>query len=181
MAAFNEKQKKQFKKLGLAITAIILVYLGVRIFVPHRFDPAVAMSGRYAWEMISIFPAVLLLMGLADTWLPSSLIKKYLGRSSGFKGKLLAIGLGSLPTGPMFVAFPLAAELLRKEASISNVTIFLGVWASLKIPQIGIEIKFLGIKFAILRFIFTLISLLLIGFIIERVIDQKNLKGEVKI
>lgn len=62
-----------------------------------------------------------------------------------------------MPTGPMFIAFPIAAELLRKKASIDNVIIFLGVWASLKIPQLGVEVQFLGIKFTVIRFILTLI------------------------
>lgn len=100
---------------------------------------------------------------------------KYLGENSGLKGILIAIFLGTLPTGPMYIAFPIAAELLHKKASITNVVIFLGVWASLKIPQIGVEIQFLGLKFAVLRFVLTLISVIAIGLITEYLS-----KGEVK-
>ena len=79
----------------------------------------------------------------------------------------------------MYVAFPIAAELLRKKASLSNVIMFLGVWASLKIPQLGIEAQFIGLKFSILRFIFTLTSIFIIEFIMEKKIDLKEFKENV--
>jgi len=129
------------------------------------------MSTRYIKEMISVFPAVLIIMGLADVWVPTSMVKKYLGQSSGIKGKFLAIFLGTLPAGPMYVALPLAGELLRKKASLSNTIIFLGVWASLKIPQLGVEMKFLGFKFSALRFVFTLASVVIMGLLMEKMID----------
>jgi len=133
------------------------------------------MSSRYLKEMILVFPAVLIVMGLADLWVPTTLVKKYLGQNSSLKGKFIAIILGTMPTGPMYIAFPIAAELLRKKASLSNVIIFLGVWASLKVPQLGVEIQFIGLKFSILRFIFTLISIIIIGIIMEKMIDTKVL------
>ncbi|HLV09278.1 MAG TPA: hypothetical protein VKY40_03635, partial [Halanaerobiales bacterium] len=91
---------------------------------------------------------------------------------------ILSVILGTLPTGPLYVAFPVAAELLKKGAGLKNIIIFLGVWASLKIPQIGIEIQFLGLKFAFLRFIFTLISVVFTGIIIEYLIKNKTIEGE---
>lgn len=165
--------KNKIIRVLMVIISIIIVYVAFSIFFPERYITGLNMSSLYAKEMISIFPAVLLIMGLADVWIPSSLIKKYLGKEAKIKGKILAVGLGTLPTGPMYIALPLAGELIRKKASISNVIVFLGVWASLKIPQIGIEIKFLGLKFATLRFIFTLTSIFIIGFIIEKVIESE--------
>ncbi len=157
-------------KITVIITGILII---LYYFFPERYTPTINISGRYAKEMISIFPAVLLIMGLADVWVPSSMVKRYLGQEAGFRGKILAVFLGTLPTGPMYVAFPLAAEHLRKKASVSNIIVFLGVWGSLKIPQIGVEIKFLGPKFAFLRLVFTLISVFLIGFIIEKRLEQE--------
>jgi uncharacterized membrane protein YraQ (UPF0718 family) len=179
----NEKSKvkdnikkgiKNSIKYILAITAIL--FLLYRFF-PEQIISAIDISQRYGIEMITIFPAVLILMGLADVWVPKSLINKYLGKNSGLKGIFISIFLGTLPTGPLYIAFPIAAELLRKKARISNVMIFLGVWASLKIPQISVEIKFLGIKFAIIRFIFTLISIILIGYLIELLVEKSEVKA----
>lgn len=173
------KLKNNVRKIFKMILVLIPVFVLLKILSPDRFSPSLKMSSHYAKDMVMIFPAVLIIMGLADVWIPAELVKKYLGQQSGLKGKAVAIILGSLPTGPMYIAFPLAAELIKKKASISNIIIFLGVWASLKIPQIGVEIQFLGIKFAIWRFIFTLISVLMMGLFVEKLVDYKNIKKSV--
>lgn len=182
----NEKKKKmqaekQQKKLNENIKKTVktlifwtIALVAFRFFFPDRFPAAISMSFRYLKEMIIIFPAVLIIMGLADRWVPTTLVEKYLGHNSSFKGKFLAFFLGTVPTGPMYIAFPIAAELLRKKASLSNVIIFLGVWASLKAPQLGVEIQFIGLKFSILRFIFTLISIFIIGILMEKIIDTSE-------
>lgn len=158
---------KLIKVILISIIAFVILYF----FSKSRANAAINMSSRYFKEMITVLPAVLVIMGLADVWVPTTLVKKYLGHSSGLRGKLLAIFLGTIPAGPMYVALPLAGELLRKEASLSNIITFLGVWASLKATQIGVEIKFIGLKFSLLRLVFTLISVVFIGLIMEKFID----------
>lgn len=163
--------KDNLSKLIKVILISVIAFVILFFFSKSRADAAINMSSRYLKEMITILPAVLVIMGLADVWVPTSLVKKYLGYSAGIKGKFLAIILGTIPAGPMYVALPLAGELLRKGASLSNIITFLGVWASLKATQIGVEIKFIGLKFSLLRLVFTLISVVLIGLIMERFID----------
>lgn len=171
----QQKLKENIKKTAKTIIFWAIILAVFRYFFPDRFPAAISMSSRYLKEMILIFPAVLIIMGLADRWVPTTLVEKYLGHNSSFKGKFIAVFLGTLPTGPMYIAFPIAAELLRKKASLSNVIIFLGVWASLKVPQLGVEIQFVGLKFSILRFIFTLISIFIIGIFMEKMIDTEDL------
>jgi len=167
----QKKMKNNLIKIAKTLIFWIIILAVFRMIFPGRLGSALDMSLRYAKEIVLIFPAVLVIMGLADVWVPTSIVKKYLGQEAGLRGKFLAVFLGTLPTGPMYIAFPIAAELLRKRASLSNVIIFLGVWASLKIPQLGIEIQFIGLKFSMLRFIFTLISIVIIGLIMEKSID----------
>ncbi len=162
--------KKIFKFIIIILGVVLVLYY----LFPSKINSGLNISKKYGLEMITIFPAILILMGLADVWVPRSLINKYLGKESGIKGILISILLGTLPTGPLYIAFPIAAELLKKKARVSNVMIFLGVWASSKIPQIGIEIEFLGLKFALLRLVFTLISLIIIGYLIEYIYNKKT-------
>ena len=118
-------------------------------------------------------PPVFILMGLMEIWIPKGKIQKWLGSSSGIKGAALSFALGTLPTGPLYLAFPMADSLLRKGARISNMVIFLGSWAALKIPQLMVEIKFLGIAFTSLRFILTLVALILMGILMEFLLRLK--------
>ncbi len=170
----ENKIKNGLIKLAKYLMVIIVILFSLYYFFPTKITAGLDISANYGIEMIAIFPAVIVLMGLADVWIPKSLINKYLGEESGIKGIILSIIMGTLPTGPVYIAFPIAAELLRKKARISNVMIFLGVWASSKIPQVGVEINFLGFKFAMLRLVFTLISLIIIGYLIEYIINEKG-------
>jgi uncharacterized membrane protein YraQ (UPF0718 family) len=128
----------------------------------------------YAKEMALIMPAVFLLMGFMEVWVDKKKIQKWLGDKSGLKGGMFAFLLGTLPTGPLYAAFPMAASLLKKEASILNVVLFLGAWAALKIPQLMVEIKFLGISFTLVRFVLTLISLVIIGSIMKYALKNES-------
>lgn len=174
----KKKLKKNIIKTGFTLILWGIILIIFKYFFPERFSVAISMSNRYLKEMVFIFPAILVIMGLSDRWVPTELVEKYLGYNSSVKGKFLAVILGTLPTGPMYIAFPIVAELLHKKASLSNVIIFLGVWASLKVPQLGVEIQFMGLKFSILRFIFTLTSIFIIAMIMEKMIDLKDSNSE---
>ena len=95
-----------------------------------------------------------------------------LGRDSGGKGILLALLFGSAPTGPLYVAFPIAAMLLKKGASPFNVIILLNAWAAIKIPQLLIEANFLGPAFMLVRLALTLPSVILMGWLIQKAIER---------
>ncbi len=119
-------------------------------------------------------------MGLFQVWVPLTTVEKIMGSSSGLRGILMAIFVGTAAMGPLYVAFPLGVSLLKKGASLFNTTIFLCVWASIKIPMILFEIKFLGADLAGLRLGLTLPSVLLISFILnvilkEDCLHEKNL------
>jgi len=147
---------------------VLAIYIGLALV---RADLAV-QSSHVAWdylkEMVLIIPPVFLLMGLIEAWIPKNKIQKWLGKGSGFKGLVISFVLGTLPTGPLYVAFPMAATLIHKGASRTNMVVFLGSWAALKVPQLMVEIKFLGIAFTLLRFVLTLVALVLMGLLMEK-------------
>lgn len=173
---------KTLKKYGLLIV-IMLVFLVLIITTPESAVRSSLVMWDYFKEMAMILPPVFLLMGLMEVWIPKNQIQKWMGNKSGIKGMAIALALGTLPTGPLYVAFPMTSTLIRKGASYTNMVIFLGSWAALKIPQLMVEIKFLGLPFTITRFILTLTALILIGLVIELILkkypDKQWLKKEV--
>ena len=56
-------------------------------------------------------PAVFVLMVLIKIWISKEKIQKWLGTSSGLKGIFISFLIGTLPTGLLHLAFPLAASL----------------------------------------------------------------------
>ena len=172
----KEKQKKGMIRdaIFLGITLIIAIIL-LSIF-PDRREAVTRTSWEFFVEIILILPAVMVLMGLFAVWVSKEMVVKYLGKTSGIKGVFLAILFGALPPGPLYVAFPLAAGLLKKGARISNIIIFLSAWGCIKIPQEMVELQFLGLKFMATRLILTVIFVVIMGVSIERIIEWSDKK-----
>jgi len=81
-----------------------------------------------------------------------------------------------LQAGPLYGAFPVAYLLYKKGASIKNIFIYLGAFSSLKIPMLGIEIGYLGIKFTLVRTLVSLPLFIAIGYFMEYWLKNKNFK-----
>ena len=156
---------------GIIVTIVALL---LSIF-PTKTEPVTGTLWTYFIEMIVILPAVMVLMGLFAVFVPNELVVKHLGNASGIKGIVLSLFIGSLPTGPLYIAFPMAATLLKKGARISNIIVFLSAWACIKIPQEMVELQFLGVKFMSLRLTLTILFVICMGFLIEWIITwDKN-------
>lgn len=141
---------------------------------PDRREAVTNTSLEYLMEMIFILPAVMVLMGLFSVFIPSDTVVKHLGKASGYKGFFLALLFGTLPTGPLYVAFPMASTLITKGARISNIEVFLSAWACIKIPQEMVELQFLGPEFMLARLSLTIVFVGLMGLVIERAVAKRG-------
>jgi uncharacterized membrane protein YraQ (UPF0718 family) len=147
------------------------------------FKPGVVIYSNFNQffiEMISFIPLLFVLIGLFDVWFPKEMIEKHIGKESGVKGIFLVILLAMLQAGPLYGAFPVAYILYKKGASVKNIFIYLGAFSSMKIPMLGIEMGYLGIKFTILRTLISLPLFILIGYIMEKVVGKDFEVKEVK-
>ncbi|MBU0630638.1 MAG: permease [Candidatus Margulisbacteria bacterium] len=139
------------------------------------FDPGLKIYANFSeffLEMITFLPLMFLLVGLFDVWIPKEKIEKHIGHGSGIGGTLWVILLATLQAGPLYGAFPVAYILSQKGASVRNIFIYLGVFSAMKLPMLTFEIGFLGLKFSILRTLFSLPVFIAIGFIMERYLDK---------
>jgi len=155
----------------------LLLLLGLATIIVSIFDRPKASSvllnsKTYLLEMLSVLPPILILIGLFQAWLPRRTVEKAMGGSSGLKGILMAIFVGTAAMGPLYAAFPLGVSLLEKGANLFNTAIFLCVWASIKIPMILFEIKFLGADFAFLRLALTIPSILAISSLLNLILKR---------
>jgi uncharacterized membrane protein YraQ (UPF0718 family) len=127
-------------------------------------------------EMITFIPFLFIIVGLFDVWVPKEQIQKHIGQESGIKGMVLVILLAMLQAGPLYGAFPVAYMLFKKGASIKNIFIYLGAFASMKIPMLGIEIGYLGIKFSLVRTLVSLPLFIGIGYLMEWYLKDKDFR-----
>lgn len=151
----------------------LTVAAGVVLLVlyPGQRDAVIASTQSYLVEMALILPAVMILLGLFNEWVPDEVIVQYLGEESGLSGLGIALILGSIPTGPLYVALPIAADLIDKNVRIANIVVFLTAWACLKLPQEILELQFLGWRFMILRLVLTTAVAVGMGLLIEGILS----------
>lgn len=149
--------------LAVSIAAFAVLSLRYR----DKGTRALRVSWEFFQELVFVLPAVMILMGLFAIWIKRETVVRYLGRESGLGGLLLSILLGTLPTGPLYVAFPLAAMLLKKGARLANVMVFLSAWACIKLPLELVELQFLGWKFTFLRLGLTVALVIPAGLLAE--------------
>ena len=168
-----DKRKKRIRDMGLLAVTITGAVILLVIF-PEKYDKFTTTVWNFSVEMLWILPAVLVLMGLFAVWVSRETVVKYLGKSSGIKGVMLSALLGAAPTGPLYVAFPMAAGLLQKGARVSNIVVFLSAWACIKLPQEMVEIQFFSVKWMVLRLVLTVILVTIMGLIIEHFMERTD-------
>ena len=127
--------------------------------------------------MLGVMPAILILIGLLDVWVPKEVMIKYMGEKSGIKGILVALTLGSLAAGPLYAAFPVAAILIKKQARFAYVLFFLGAWSSSKLPLIVFEYTSFGGLFTAIHVVSNLLIFLVGAFLIEKIISKEYIDG----
>ena len=170
--------KKIFRKHRKYVWLASFLVLTVLSFL-FGFQPGKAMYFNFVKffiEMVAFVPFLFIIVGLFDAWFPKEKIERHIGRESGIKGIALVIFLAMLQAGPLYGAFPVAYVLYKKGASIKNIFIYLGAFSSLKIPMLGIEIGYLGIRFTIVRTLVSLPLFILIGYFMEWYLKNKNFR-----
>ena len=178
------KQKKSLIRDYIIMGAVIVAAAVALLIFTDKSGPVLSVSKNYFLDLIMILPAVMIIIGLFSVWIPKEMVVKYMGKTSGIKGIFFSIALGMLPTGPLYIAFPMAIALLKKGAKISNIIIFISAWACIKLPQELVEIQFLGIEFTFLRLALTITFVVIMGILIEKIIDftdKKKIKVEERV
>lgn len=165
---------KRFKNYRFLIV-ILLAYLTIGLINPAMAQQAATRWVGFLYEVLMIVPPVLLLMGLLDVWVPRAFIQKNLGPDAGFRGVWLAMLLGTVAAGPLYAAFPIALTLRNKGARLACVVIFLGTWATIKIPMLLMESSFIGPRFALVRLLLTVPGVIAAGFLMERMLPADAL------
>jgi len=170
----SEKSKKGVLADLLLLVATLAITATLLTLYPSKQQAVIAASWSFFIEMMLILPAVMVLVGIFMVFVPKEMVAKYLGKSSGIKAVFLAIFLGALPTGPLYVAFPIAGALIRKGMRVSSAVAFLSAWACIKIPQEMMELQFLGPSFMAARLILTILFVIAMSLLIEKIIEWSS-------
>ncbi|SHJ36574.1 permease [Desulfofundulus thermosubterraneus] len=159
-------QLRRYALFALVVVADLLLYLQH----PARGEQAIRSALDYLVEMLLFIPPIFVLVGLLDVWVPRQIVEKNVGPDSGVRGVIISILVATAAAGPLYAGFPVADALLRKGCRLANAVIFLGTWATIKIPMLMMEVKFVGLPFALLRLALTLPAIIATGYLMEMIL-----------
>lgn len=166
---------KYFMKNRLFISSFIILII-LWIISPVSGQKASISALMNIKTVGMVLPPIFILIGLLDVWVPKEVMVKHMGEKSGFKGGLIALFLGALGAGPLVVAFPIAALLIKKGARLAYVFLFLGAWTSVKLPIFMFELANFGSKFTLIHVITSLVVYLIGAVVLEKVLSKESIK-----
>ena len=125
-------------------------------------------------QITPVLILVIILMGISNYFLKPKTVSKYLGNESGKKGWILAMSMGILSHGSVYVWYPLLKEL-RKHGMRSGLIATFLYNRAIKIPLIPVMIFYFNLSFVVILLIYTIIASIFEGKLIE--IIDRNLEG----
>lgn len=127
------------------------------------------MALKKAWKALeNIMPqllSVLLIIGVTFAVLTPEQISRFVGSESGWVGVLIAAVIGSITLIPGFVAFPLAAALLRSGAGYMQIAAFISTLMMVGVVTIPVEISYFGRKATVIRNLCALAFSLIVAYV----------------
>ncbi len=131
-----------------------LVIVAALYMLTAAFSPGVALESLAAFVRIflGVIPVIILVFGImfiSNILLDAKGISRHLGEGSGIRGWVFAIGGGILSAGPVYMWYPLLAELRKKGMKDSLAAAFLYNRA-VKIPLMPLMLFYFGWAFTAL-------------------------------
>lgn len=163
---------KRYRAAFIAAAALTVFLIAVPELAPKAAHSLLTQTRT----MLLVVPPIFLLLGLLDVWVPRETLMKYMGEGSGLKGPAIAFALGSAAAGPLYGAFPVAAILMKKGASFTNILIFIGAWSTTKIPMLLFEMNALGVRFALARLAIDIPGIVLIALALKALIPRAEVE-----
>lgn len=160
-------------------TILIWLLAGVLVVVALvRGDGTLNTGFQGSWRaLIQLLPlliGVFIIIGFADALLPKELIARLLGGESGFRGILLASGMGVLTPGGPFVSYPLVATLYQSGAGVGPLVAFVTAWALGSVSRLPLEIGLVGLRLTAIRLASSLIFPPVAGLIAAGIVKAFN-------
>jgi len=163
------------KKIGgewYFLSAVMMIYV-VILFVDHDFfSRSIRFFLNVFWQILPIFVLVFALMVVANIFINQKVITKYF-KKPGIKKWVFVIVAGILSTGPIYLWYPLLAELRDKGVGHGFLATFLYNRA-IKIPLLPVAIFYFGLKYILVLTLMMVVFSVFQGLLINRLVSTKN-------
>jgi uncharacterized protein len=120
---------------------------------------------------VGVFPLLVvafIVAGLVTILMPKTLVAKWLGKESGWKGPVLGSVMGALVPGGPFFFYPLMSSLIVSGANVGTMISFVAAKTLWNLARLPVEVVFVGWKVTIIRFLITFPVPILAGLAVDK-------------
>ena len=163
----------QFKKISGAwffFVFIVTLYLLLFFVNPNLCISSLVFFRQILIKIIPIFLLVWFLMVIANYFITPKFVFKYFDKKSANKWFFAIIG-GILSEGPIYIWYPLLADLKKKGLDYGFIACFLYNRA-IKLPILPAAIYYFGWKYILILAIIMIMASIGQGIIINRIIKE---------
>jgi uncharacterized membrane protein YraQ (UPF0718 family) len=132
------------------------------------------MALKKAWKsfenIMPQFLTILAFLGMVLALLSPDVISHLLGQKAGWQGMIIASIIGSITLIPAFIAFPIAAILLKNGAGLAQIAVFVSTLMMVGIVTLPLEMKYFGKKISIMRNMFAYLFSFIVALVISVVL-----------
>ncbi len=150
---------------------ILLISVFIGLIVSFLFDRKKTILGikKGINMFLNLLPMLLNVLILVSIFLylfPKEVLIRWLGKESGWLGITIAAIIGSISLIPGFIAYPLAAILLKNGTSYSVIAVFITTLMMVGVLTLPLEAKYFGMKVSLVRNTLSFIGAIIIGLVI---------------
>ena len=167
----NDKTKQHNKNLyyGFSFLGfVVILYLVLSFFNSVKIYRSLHVSLNIIIQILPILVLIIFLIGIINYFIKPKTVSKCLGLESGVRGWYLAITMGILSHGPIYVWYPFLKDLRDHGMRSGLVAVFLYNRA-IKIPLLPVMIYYFGFGFVFILLIYMIIASVIEGKIIETI------------
>ena len=162
---------KKISKKWLFLVSVVLIYLILLLIDKSLFLISTKFFYKIFLKLIPIFLIIFALMALANLISPKFMIKHL--KRKGIRKWLFVILGGILSAGPIYMWYPLLADLKDKGLNYGLIACFLYNRA-IKIPLLPITIFYFGLKYVVVLIIVMVFVSIIQGMLLNKLMEVKK-------
>jgi uncharacterized membrane protein YraQ (UPF0718 family) len=167
---FKDKLK-QLSGSWYFLLIIIFIYIVISIFNKQIYLDSLVFFNYIILKIIPIFILVFVLMTLSNYFITPKLIIKHL-KDKGLKKWVFTIIGGILSSGPVYMWYPLLADLKKKGLKYGLIACFLYNRA-VKIPLLPLILIYFNWQYVVVLTITMIIASIIQGVLLNKLMDKK--------
>ena len=170
----NKRAKAKYV-IQLALVVAFGVFVGVSFTTDYDVGRQIGRTfAETLLQMLKLLPCAFVLIGLFDVWVRRETVERHFGESSGLWGYFLAMLLGGMTIGGMYLGFPVAYSLFRKGAKLSVILAYVSFAGACRIPMTMFEISVMGGWFTAVRLGVSIPLIVLTSIVMGRILERRK-------